>query len=99
MIKKYNNEKINELKGVYLLDFYADWCGPCKMLGKVLEEIDNVDIIKINVDEYEELAKEYKIMSIPNMLIIKDGKLEKQIIGFHSKEEIENELESVRKQI
>lgn len=96
MVKKYEQEKIEDLKGIYLLDFYADWCGPCKMLGQVLETIEDVNIIKINVDEEEELAKEYKVMSIPNMFIVKDGKIIKQMIGFRSKDEILEEIESVK---
>lgn len=94
MIKKYNKEDLKTLKGLHIIDFYADWCGPCKMLSKVLEQLD-VDIIKINVDEEEKLAKEYKVMSIPNLFIIKDGEIKSQIIGFHSKEEIEKELKNI----
>ena len=96
MIKNYEQEKIEDLKGIYLLDFYANWCGPCKMLGQVLETIEDVNIIKINVDEEEELAKEYKVMSIPNMFIVKDGEVVKQMIGFRSKDEILEEIESVK---
>lgn len=96
MIKNYEQEKIEDLKGIYLLDFYADWCGPCKMLGQVLETIEDVNIIKINVDEEEELAKEYKVMSIPNMFIVKDGEVVKQMIGFRSKDEILEEIELVK---
>ena len=92
MVKKYNAENLKELKGVYLVDFYADWCGPCKMLGQVLEEIEDTDIIKVNVDEEEELAREYKVMSIPNMFIFKDGEVVDQLIGFHSKDEILEKL-------
>lgn len=96
MIKKYNKEDIQSLKGIHLIDFYADWCGPCKMLGQVLETLEDIDIIKINVDEEEELAKKYKIMSIPNMLIIKDGEIVKQMIGFRSKDEILKEMENIK---
>ena len=96
MIRKYNNEEIESLKGIYLIDFYADWCGPCKMLGKVLETLEDVDVIKVNVDEEEELAKKYKVMSIPNMFIVKNGEIVKQMIGFRSKEEILEELESIK---
>ena len=88
MIRKYNKEDLTKLEGVYLIDFYADWCGPCKMLGQVLETMEDVNIIKINVDEEEDLAKKYKIMSIPNLLIIKDGEIKKQLIGFRLKEEL-----------
>ena len=96
MISKYNKEDLTKLEGVYLIDFYADWCGPCKMLGQVLESMEDVNIIKINVDEEEDLAKRYKIMSIPNLLIIKDGEIKKQLIGFRSKEELLKEIDNVK---
>ena len=96
MIKEYNGEKFEDLKGLYLVDFYADWCGPCKMLGKVLEQMEGINILKINVDENEELAKEYKVMSIPYLLLIKDGKIEKELIGFKSKYDLEKEINSLK---
>lgn len=95
MIKHYEGEKFEELKGLYLIDFYADWCGPCKMLGQVLEQLEGINIIKINVDENEELAKEYKVMSIPYLLLIKDGKVEKELLGFRSKDDLEEEIKSI----
>ena len=66
------------------------------MLGQVLEQLEDIDIIKINVDEEEELAKKYKVMSIPNMFIVKDGEIVKQMIGFKSKDEILEEIESIK---
>jgi len=96
MIRKYNGEDLKSLEGVYLIDFYADWCGPCKMLGQVLETLEDVNIIKINVDENEELAKEYRVMSIPDMYILKDGEIVKEILGFRSKEDLEEELKSIK---
>ena len=75
-------------------------CGILKLKkclsSEVLETLENIDIIKINVDEEEELAKQYKIMSIPNILIIKDGDIKKQLIGFKSKEDLENEINNVK---
>ena len=97
MIKKYNGEDLAKLEGLYLIDFYADWCGPCKMMSPILEQLKDINIIKINVDENEELAKKYKVMSIPNMFLLKDGKVEKQLIGFHSKEDLEQEINNVKR--
>lgn len=97
MIKNYNGEDLEKLEGLYLIDFYADWCGPCKMMSPILEQLKNINIIKINVDENEELAKKYKVMSIPNMFLLKDGKVEKQLIGFHSKEDLEQEINNVKR--
>lgn len=88
------NEEIKS--GVVLVDFYADWCGPCKMLGPILEEIsnenNNVKIVKINVDSHEDLARQYGIMSIPTILVFKDGKEIHKNIGFVSKDEIDGWL-------
>ena len=94
MVKKYNGENLKELDGFVLVDFYADWCGPCKMMEPILEGLD-IDVLKINVDENEKIAQEYRVMSIPYMLFIKDGNIVKELIGFHSKndlEEVINEL-------
>ena len=96
MIKQYSNEKLEEIKNLTIVDFYADWCGPCKMLSQVLEQLENVDIIKINVDENEELAKKYKVMSIPYLLIVKDGEIKKELLGFRSKDDLEEELEDLK---
>ena len=96
MIRKYDNDDFSKLEGIYLVDFYADWCGPCKMLGQVLEGLDDVNIIKVNVDEEEELARKYKVMSIPNMLIIKDGEIKKQLVGFRSLDDLKEELDRVK---
>lgn len=96
MIKTYNNEDLKSLKGLYLVDFYADWCGPCKMLGQVLETLEDINIIKIDVDKNEQLAKDYKVMSIPNVLIIKDGEIVNQMIGFRSRDEILEEINKVK---
>jgi len=75
MIRYYNNEIIDELvkEDITLVDFYADWCGPCKMLGSVLEKLD-YNIVKINTDQFPELSKQFAVMSIPTVLIYKDGK-------------------------
>lgn len=96
MIKTYDKEDLTKLEGLYLVDFYADWCGPCKMLGQVLETLENINIIKVDVDKEVELAKKYKIMSIPNILIIKDGEIKKQLVGFRSKEDLEREINDIK---
>ena len=84
MVKKYNNdENFDEIiKNRVLVDFYADWCGPCRMLGPVLEKIDGIDIIKVNVDESGELARKYGVMSIPCVILFEDSKEIKRNIGF-----------------
>lgn len=78
--------------GVTLVDFYADWCGPCKMLAPVLEQVDQevegVKIVKLNVDESKELAFQYNVMSIPTLILFKDGKQIAQTMGFQPKEQL-----------
>ena len=95
MVKYYENENFKDLKGLYLIDFYAEWCGPCKMMSSVLDTLEGIEVIKVNVDEYQDLAKEYGVMSIPYMLILKDGEKMTELVGFHTKDDIDiiiNEL-------
>lgn len=77
-----------------LIDFYADWCGPCKMLAPIIEEIakenEKVKVVKINVDESEDLAMKYQVMSIPTLIIMKKGKIIKRTVGLVEKDEILN---------
>lgn len=85
-VSKDNFKEIVEQNEVVLLDFYANWCGPCRMLAQVLEEIaeenPNIVIGKINVDEEGELAQSFSIRSIPQLYICKNGKVVKNISGY-----------------
>ncbi|MBM7606908.1 thioredoxin [Ureibacillus composti] len=77
--------------GVVLVDFWATWCGPCKMIAPVLEEIDaeignEVKIAKLDVDNNQATAAEYQVMSIPTLLLFKDGELKGKTVGFQPKE-------------
>ena len=87
------NEFDTEIKsGIVFVDFYADWCGPCKMMAPVIEEIEkeltNIKFIKVNVDEAEEIAARYGIMSIPTFFIFNNGEFIKKTVGGHSKQEM-----------
>lgn len=87
-------------KGLLLVDFSAVWCGPCKMLEKVLTGLaENVDyrIARINVDEESDLASELKIRSLPAMMILKDGKIVEKLTGFMEDKEIEKVIKKVKK--
>lgn len=93
MIEKINEQQFKELNDEYvLLDFYADWCGPCKMIAPFLsdisEEIKNVSFKKINIDENNDIATEYNVMSIPTLILFKKGREVKRRIGFDTKDNI-----------
>lgn len=89
-------KEVLEAKGLVLVDFWADWCGPCKMLGPILDELsielELIKIAKVNVDESGELAGEYGIRSIPTMIIFKDGQKVDQIVGLRQKSELKELL-------
>ena len=95
-----SNEFDNAIaSGVVLVDFYADWCGPCKMLAPVIEgladKMTNVSFYKLNVDNSSDIARRYEVQAIPNLIIFKDGKAVDQITGFVPEGEIVNHLEKV----
>lgn len=75
-----------------LLDFWAGWCGPCRMVSPVLEEIarerPDVKVGKINIDEQRELAEQFQIMSIPTLMVVRDGKVVRQAVGARPKDQI-----------
>lgn len=90
---QFEAEVLND-KGIVLVDFYADWCGPCKMLGPILEEVaaemDHIKIVKINVDEAQSLAQQYGVMSIPTVYLFDGGAKMDKFVGVKTKEEIED---------
>lgn len=88
--------------GIAVVDFYAEWCGPCKMLAPIIEDLaENYDgkatIVKLNVDEAQDIAAQYGVMSIPTVIIFKDGEEKQRLIGFHPiddfKKAIDNYIE------
>ena len=88
--ENFEDEVLTSDKPV-LLDFWAEWCGPCRMVGPVVEEISNevagtAKVGKINVDEEMELAQAFNVMSIPTLVVVKDGKVANSTVGFQSKE-------------
>lgn len=88
----FNEEIAN---GVTLVDFWAPWCGPCKMIAPVLEELDaeigaSVKIAKVNVDDNGESAARFGVMSIPTLILFKDGQPVDKVVGFQSKDALKN---------
>ena len=92
--ENFENEVLKSNKTV-ILDFYADWCGPCKMMSPIIEEIatelgDKAKVGKVNSDENMDLAEKYGIMSIPTIMVIKNGEVKKTFVGVTDKSEIIN---------
>lgn len=96
MLKKINSksEFDSTIKnGVWLVDFFAKWCGPCRMLEPVIESVSkNHNVIQVDIDEAEEITTEYGIMSVPTLIVFKDGELKSKAVGYMPEEEITNLL-------
>ncbi len=91
-LKNFQEDVLNQEIPV-LVDFFATWCGPCKMLAPVLEEMDaeygsRVKIVKIDIDKHIELARQYRVATVPTMMIFENGEAKETVIGYHSKEEL-----------
>jgi thioredoxin 1 len=93
--------EIEEAKGLALVDFWAPWCGPCQIMGPVIEEIagelkDQVKIAKVNVDENPKTSNKYSVMSIPTLIFYKDGKEVERLVGAHDKETILQKIDELK---
>lgn len=99
MIYLENEKDFEEIikNDLVLVDFYANWCGPCQLLTKELEElekeVEKITILKVDVDKFENIARKYKVMSIPDIRIFKDNKIINSSIGYKSKEELKQFLD------
>jgi thioredoxin 1 len=91
-VTKENFDSVKQNEKVVLLDFYADWCGPCRMVSPIIDEIaeerDDLFVGKINVDEQPELAMEFGIVSIPTLVVMKNGEVAQKVTGARPKAQI-----------
>ena len=90
-------EEVLKSDKIVLIDFYADWCGPCRMMSPIVDQIaeemsDKIKVGKVNVDENQELAMEYGVMSIPTIVIIENGEVKNTLVGVRDKNEIKEML-------
>ena len=97
LTEKDFDEVVINYEGVALVDFWATWCGPCKMIAPIIEELSeempNIKVAKVDVDENENLANKYEISSIPTLMIFKGGKLVETLVGFMPKDSLKSTLE------
>ena len=91
-VNESNFDQVREHRGVSLIDFYADWCGPCRMVLPIVEQIaserEDLLVAKVNVDDNPALAKEFGVFSIPTLVVMKDGAVVKRVSGARSKSQI-----------
>lgn len=94
------NEEITNTDKLVLVDFYANWCGPCKMLSPIVSKIaeensDKIKVCKVNIDENQDLARRYNIMSIPTLIFFKKGEAIKSSVGFCTKSELDSIIQNL----
>lgn len=85
-------QEVQNQSGVVLVDFYAEWCGPCKMLSPIVDEIaeerTDIKVGKVDIDENTELAIQHRVMSVPTLIVMKDGKEQARTVGYRAKQEV-----------
>ena len=93
--EEFTDKVLNSEKKV-LVDFFADWCGPCRMLSPIIEEIakenDDYEFVKVNVDDCPEVSRKYGVMSIPTLIVFENGEEKNKTLGFHSLDEVKEFL-------
>jgi thioredoxin len=99
MVEELTNGKFDEFikEGIVLIDFFADWCMPCVMMGPIVDEMSEkfkgkIKVAKVNVEDAQEIAQKFNVSSIPTFIIFKDGKVVEQFTGGMSEEDLENKL-------
>lgn len=93
-------ERVLKSENPVLVDFYADWCGPCKMLSPILEQLesenDEFEFFKINIDENQDVAEQYEVFSIPNVVVFKNGEVAGRSVGLKGADEMQAFIDSVK---
>ena len=99
MVKDINAEEYEQLKeskSTVVIDFHATWCGPCKILSPILEELqsemDNVEFVKLDVDQFPEISGANQVMGVPTVVILKDGEIKERFVGVQPKEVIKDKI-------
>lgn len=101
MVENINSENFEEkTKGKCVVDFWAEWCGPCKMLGPVFEELSKdykgkANFFKVNTDESQDLAQKFNVMGIPCIIVMKDGEEIDRIVGFMPKDSLKKKIDGI----
>ena len=102
MVKEINAEEYSEIlnsTNPVVIDFHATWCGPCKVLSPILEELDNeiegVEFVKLDVDQHPQIAGQNQVMGVPTVVILKDGEVKDRFVGVQPKEVIKEKITSL----
>lgn len=95
-------DKVTKTNNIVLVDFFATWCGPCRMLSPILEDLNEelnkeIDMYKLNIDESLDIAKQYNVLSVPTMIIFKDGEEVERLVGLRQKSQIKEALSNIKK--
>ena len=90
-----SNFKEETSEGLVLVDFHAPWCGPCRILGPTLDQLENVKVVKVNVDENKELAVEHNVSSIPKIILLRDGANVGDYLGLQSKDFLQGKIDEL----
>ena len=102
MIRWFRNSNIGELikDGTHIIDFYAEWCVGSKTMTTILQELEseyNLDIIRVNVDLFDDVGKKFKVVSLPTTIFMKDGQIVKEVVGTRSKDQFINIINEINK--
>ncbi len=95
-------DSVTKTDNVVLIDFYASWCGPCRMLSPIIEELndeigDSVDMYKVNIDDNLEIAKQQNVLSVPTLILFKNGEEVSRLVGLRQKSQIKEAISKVQK--